>query len=228
MSYRPHMSDEEIDLRKMWHEKAYVKMDEQKTIRRQYLGRKLVVPKEVTPPAWMSKLLGKTILEDIREIDRVLDMGTGSGINAILAAFKSHDVVAADVNPYCIEAGRKNARRNGVSSRIKFIESDLFQNVDGKFDLIIFDPPFRWFATRDIRERATADENFRSMTGFFNDVREYLQPNGRILIEYGDSGDENYFLSLVDGGGFRKELIKYRYIERYGRKWGYYVWKLFP
>ncbi|HKJ96591.1 MAG TPA: hypothetical protein VJ944_02475 [Thermoplasmataceae archaeon] len=48
-----------------------------------------MVPKEVMPPAWMSKLLGKTILEEVKENDRVLDMGTGSGINAILAGFNN-------------------------------------------------------------------------------------------------------------------------------------------
>ena len=97
MIYRSHMSDEEIGLRKMRHDKVYVKMDKQKAIRRQYLGRKLVVHKEVLPPAWMSKLPGKTILEDVRESDRVLDMGTGSGINAILAASRSNDVLAVDI-----------------------------------------------------------------------------------------------------------------------------------
>lgn len=88
-------------------------MEDQETIRRQYLDRKIVVPKEVFPPAWMSKLLGKSILDEVRESDRVLDMGTGSGINAILAASKSSNVVAVDVNPHCLDAGRRNAERNG-------------------------------------------------------------------------------------------------------------------
>ena len=52
----------------------------------QYLKRIFVVPREVFPTAWMSKLLGKSILEDVKEGDRVLDMGTGCGVNAILAA----------------------------------------------------------------------------------------------------------------------------------------------
>jgi release factor glutamine methyltransferase len=40
--------------------------------------------------------------------------------------------------------------------------------VTGKFDMITFDPLVRWFAARDLRELAVADENFRSMTLFFD------------------------------------------------------------
>ena len=226
MTYIPRMSDDEVNLRKHWHDALYKKMEDRKTVRMQYLGRRLVVPREVSPPAWMSKLLGKTILEEVSENDVVLDMGTGSGINAILAASKSHSVIAVDINPFCVGAGTKNAGLNGVSERIQFRESDLFQNVTGKFDLIIFDPPFRWFAARDLRELAVADENFRSMTLFFDQVRNYLDPGGRILMEYGDSGDLNYFLSLIERAKFKKTLMKERYIVRNGRDWGYYVWKL--
>lgn len=226
MSYKPHMPEDDIKIRKQWHDSVYRKMEDQKTIRRQYLGRKLVIPKEVTPTAWMSKLLGKTILEEVKESDRVLDMGTGSGINAILAASKSKQVLAVDVNPYSVETGRKNAARNGVASRIEFRKSNLFDNVEGKFDLIIFDPPFRWFSPRDIREVAVADENFRSMTAFFLEAMDYLTPEGRILMIYGDSGDMNYFTHLMDKLNCIKTLVRSRYIERYGRKWGYYVWKL--
>jgi len=93
-------------------------------------------------------------------------MGTGSGVNAVLAASKSFDVIAVDVNPFAIKCTRKNAKLNNISSRIKVFQSDLFRSVKGKFDLIIFDPPFRWFKQRDIRERATADKNFRTMRSF--------------------------------------------------------------
>ena len=228
MDYKPMMSEEEIELRKKWHDSGYVKMDDRKKIRRQYLGRKFIIPKEVTPPAWMSKLLGKSILQDVKESDRVLDMGTGCGVNAILAASKSVNVLAVDINPFSIESGISNAKRNGVADRIRFAQSDLFQNVKGKFDLIIFDPPFRWFAPRDLREMAVADENFKSMTAFFGQVKDYLEEHGRILIFYGDSGDMNYFLSLVEKYRFNRELVYKRAINKDGRMWGYYAWKLTP
>ncbi len=143
MPYKPMMSKDEVELRIKWHNNGYAMMEEQKKIRRQYLKRKFIVTKDVSPPAWMSKLLGKSILEDVNDGDRVLDTVTGCGVNAILAASKSTNVVAVDINPFAVEAGKNNAKRNGVADRIEFIESNLFQNVKGRFDLIIFDPPFR-------------------------------------------------------------------------------------
>jgi release factor glutamine methyltransferase len=50
------------------------------------------------PITGASHLLGQAVLADVRESDRVLDMGTGSGDNAILAASKANDVVAVDIN----------------------------------------------------------------------------------------------------------------------------------
>ncbi|MEM0155502.1 MAG: hypothetical protein QW597_02725 [Thermoplasmataceae archaeon] len=73
---------------------------------------------------------------------------------------------------------------------------------------------------------AVADENFRTMTLFFDQVKNYMKPKGRLLMEYGDSGDMDYFQSLIEKGGFQKTLMKKRYIIRNGRKWRYYVWKL--
>ncbi|MCL6002805.1 MAG: methyltransferase [Thermoplasmatales archaeon] len=222
------MSDDEVQLRLKWHNSGYKRMEDQKTIRRQYLGRKFVIPKEVFPPPWMSKLLGKSVLEEVKVTDRVLDMGTGCGVNAILAASRSADVLGVDINPFAVENGKQNSKRNGVAGRIRFVQSDLFQNVEGKFDLIIFDPPFRWFSPRDLREMAVSDENFKTMSAFFEQVRGYLNPAGRILIFYGDSGDMNFFRALIEKNRLKSELVRSRSIEKEGRMWGYYVWKLTP
>ncbi|WP_220449879.1 hypothetical protein [Nonomuraea longispora] len=45
-----------------------------------------------------------------------------------------------------------------MADRVEIRHSDVFSDVDGLFDLIVFDPPFRWFAARDLFEAATTDE----------------------------------------------------------------------
>src|SRR3972149_6876211 len=147
-AYIPMVSEEHAERIKQWHENAYqvakAGAASRQEVKFDYLGRTIVVPPQVQPITGVSHLLGKTVLDEVRESDRVLDMGTGSGVNAILAASKSADVVAVDINPVAVEAARNNAVLNGVADRIEVRSSDVFSNVDGEFDLIIFDPPFRW------------------------------------------------------------------------------------
>jgi release factor glutamine methyltransferase len=134
------------------------------------------VPPGVFPPTPMSDLLGHAVLEEVDAKDRVLDMGTGSGINAILAARSSPEVLGVDINPLTVAAARHNAKRKGV--RAEFAVSDVFANVSGTFDLMIIAPPFRWFAPRDVAEQAITDENYAATGRSFADVPHRLRPVG--------------------------------------------------
>jgi len=73
-----------------------------------------------------------------------LDMGTGSGILAVEAALKPEvtSVLAVDVNPSAIDEAKRRAAENGVSSKISFKVGDLFEGIKGRFDWIIFNPPY--------------------------------------------------------------------------------------
>jgi release factor glutamine methyltransferase len=80
----------------------------------------------------------------VEDDDVVLDVGTGCGILAVLAAEKAKRVVAVDINPYAIKCGIKNARMNGVERKIEFRLGDLFQPIkpNEKFNLILFNAPY--------------------------------------------------------------------------------------
>ncbi|ASO20750.1 methylase of polypeptide subunit release factors [Actinoalloteichus hoggarensis] len=145
----------------------------------EYLGRTLLIPPTVMPITPVSRHLGEAVLAEVRTTDRVLDRGTGSGVNAILAASRSAHVLAVDVNPDAVRAARDDAERNGVADRIEVRHSDVFDAVDDRFGLIVFDPPFRWSAPRDRFEVAITDEGYRAMTTFFREAREHLTPAGR-------------------------------------------------
>jgi release factor glutamine methyltransferase len=213
-AYRPSASGEDLTRIRAWHEAAYESMRSAPDEVVDYLGLEIAVPRGVFAPTATSDLLGNAVLAEVRETDRVLDMGTGSGINAILAASRSTDVVAVDLNPAAVGAAAANAARNGVADRVTVLESDVFSAVSGRFDLMVFDPPFRWFAARDLAEAAIADENYGAMTKFVTSATEFLAPGGRILMFFGTSGDLDYLYRLIDENGFTRTIVASRELVR--------------
>jgi release factor glutamine methyltransferase len=226
MGHEPMLSPDEIDRIHRWHERADAGARAATVRTFTYLGRTLIVPPEVMPIAGTSALLGEAVLAEVREDDRVLDMGTGSGVNAILAASKSTDVVAVDINPHALDAARENAASNGVADRVAVRHSDVFSHVEGRFDLIIFDPPFRWFAPRDLFEAAMTDENYRAMTTFFSAAHRYLTPGGRMLIFFGTSGDLRYLNRLATEAGFVSEVVAHQELVKDGWQVEYYTFRM--
>lgn len=109
---------------------------------------------------------------------KVLDMGTGSGIQAIAAKEKGCDVLAVDINLEAVELLRKKG--------VKTIQSDLFAKVKGKFDTIIFNPPY-------LPHEKLEDEESRTITTggkkgpeileqFLKEAKKHLNKNGIILL----------------------------------------------
>jgi ribosomal protein L3 glutamine methyltransferase len=75
---------------------------------------------------------------------RVLDLCTGNGSLAVLAAMVYPDVTvdAADISPQALEVARINVDKHGLSERIRLIESDALRSVQGPYDLILCNPPY--------------------------------------------------------------------------------------
>jgi release factor glutamine methyltransferase len=189
----------------------------------EFLGRKFLIPPTVHPINPMSDLLGNAVLQQVRESDRVLDMGTGCGVNAILAASKSNEVVAVDINPGAVKIAQQNAKANAVEQKIDFRISDVFSTIEGKFDLIIFDPPFRWLKPRDEYEISTTDENYKTLRTFFTEAADHLSSNGRMLICFGSSGDIDYLYQLMEKDDFKYEVIAHRDLQKEGMKLDYFT-----
>lgn len=204
--YTPMMSAERAKRLRKWHLESNKELREGLPRRTFYLGLELLVPKDVFAPSG-SGHFHPAVRDEVKASDRVLDMGTGSGIVAILAAARSSEVVAVDVNPKAVAAARANAILNRVADHITFNVSDVFAAVEGDFDLIIFDPPFRWFKARDLLELSHTDENYLALTRFMDEVRQRLRPGGRILLNFGTSGDIDYLYHLIDKADLTKEVL---------------------
>lgn len=134
---------------------------------------------------------------------RVLDMGTGSGIQALAAASSSkvESVVAVDVQKKVIE----NCRENVKNKKIEFLHSNLFSNVKGVFDVIVCNPPY---LPEDKRVKdITLDggkKGYEFIAKFLEEASLFLKDNGIILL---------LFSSLT-----KKEKVE-EVTERHGFEW---------
>lgn len=223
--FTPTVTAAYADQIRRWHNASYESARALATSTRtfDYLGLTLEVPPEVMPITPLSELLGSAVLAEVAPGDRVLDMGTGSGVNAILAATVASDVVAVDINPRAVETARSNAIRNGVGERVDVRYSDVFSAVEDEFDLIIFDPPSRWFAPRDLLEMASTDEDYRALTTFVRNVDRHLSPTGRLLLFFGTSGDLGYLRQMLAEEGFAVDVCGHREVHKGHTRVHYYT-----
>ncbi len=109
----------------------------------------------------------------------VLDMGTGSGIQAEIALkHRARSILAADVNPQC----RVPLQNKGI----RFVESDLFSQINDKFDLIIFNPPYLPLDKREDPESALTTTGGKMgdevILKFLKEAPSHLTSEGSILI----------------------------------------------
>jgi SAM-dependent methyltransferase len=72
---------------------------------------------------------------------RAIDLGTGSGVHAILASLHCQSVTAGDVSPRALEFGRFNAALNGRKN-VEFVLSDLFNQIEGSTDMLVTNVPY--------------------------------------------------------------------------------------
>ena len=86
-----------------------------------------------------SYILGGLVKRSPRR--RAVDLGTGSGVHALLASDHAQRVVAVDVNPRALDFARFNAALNGIEN-VELVRSDLLTAVEGTFDLLVANPPY--------------------------------------------------------------------------------------
>ncbi|WP_422822466.1 50S ribosomal protein L3 N(5)-glutamine methyltransferase [Vreelandella azerica] len=132
--------------------------------------------------------------------ERVLDLCTGSGCIGIATALHlpTCDVILTDISQEALGVARENITRHAVGDRVRAVESDVFQNLEGqRFDLIVSNPPYV-----DARDLATMPAEFRHepdlalgagsdgldiVRQILRDARAHLSDDGWLIVEVGNS-----------------------------------------
>ena len=165
-----------------------------------YYGLQILLDENVYEPAEDTFLLAETV--KVRPGERALDVGTGTGLIALLMAKKARYVLGVDINPKAVELARKNARLNGIKN-VEFKVSDLFERVEGKFDVITFNAPYLPGRPEEPIDFAlVGGERGREVIDrFIAEVPDYLSAEGRVyLVQSSITGIEETLKRFEDAG----------------------------
>ncbi len=134
-------------------------------------------------------------------------MGTGSGIQAVTAAIKQSvdHVLAVDLNPYALIEAEKMAVSEGVSHKIDYVQSDLYENVSNCFDWILFNTPYLPSEGKaDEPSWAGGETGSEVIKRFLSDSRSHLKEGGSILMIYSSHSN----MTQSDFRGYIYEILE--------------------
>lgn len=185
----------------------------------EFMGLEFKVNEHTLIPRGDTEILAEEALRLIKEKDykTVLDIGTGSGAIAVsIAKFTDTKVTAIDISQRALTIAKENAEKNGVN--VKFIESDLFAEVTGRFDLIVSNPPYIEkdiikTLDPDVRdyEPLSALDGGRDGLDFYRKIsvrcNEFLNKNGSLIFEIGYN-QGSAVCGLLEGNMFEQVSIK--------------------
>ena len=139
---------------------------------------------------------------------KVLEIGTGSGFLSVISARKGAEVDAVDINPEALNDAERNAEDNNVE--IKLFRSDLFEKVEEKYDMIIFNAPYLPGKSEDqnMEEKAwEGGEGGREVLDrFIKGVGEYMKEDGKLLIVQSSITGEEETIRTLEEHGLRGEI----------------------
>lgn len=174
-------------------------------------------------PRQDTELLVLTAMEEVDRLrkkgiePRVLDLCTGTGCIIIslakLAGLKKP--VASDISVEALRVACENAQNNGIA--VEFVQSDLFTDISGRFELITANPPYIESGTiPGLMPEVCKYEPMLALDGgedglsfyrrILKQVPDYLCPEGRLIVEIGDGQGESV-PALFENAGFKEVKV---------------------
>ena len=166
-----------------------------------YVDERVIVPR-----SFIAELLDEQLapwIEDPWAVDSVLDLCTGSGCLAIIAALAFPEAVvdAVDISTDALAVAERNVSDYGLHGRVQLIHSDLFTELeeDRRYDLIISNPPYvdaaamralpEEYRREPVLALAAGEDGLDIVRILLREAKERLNPGGLLVVEIGHNRD---------------------------------------
>ena len=191
---------------------------QQITGEQEFMGFSFLVNEHVLIPRQDTETLVEEAMEKTGKGDRVLDMCTGSGciLLSLLKLVPGLSGTGADISQEALKVAVENGKR--LQTEASFLESDLFEKVEGVFDLIVSNPPY--IASDEIgtlMEEVRDHEPIGALDGsadglafyrrLVQEGKDHLKSGGWMLFEIGCTQAEAV-MELLKKGGFQEIYVK--------------------
>lgn len=191
-----------VPLQHITHMQEFMKMDF-------YVDENVLIPRPDT------EILVEEVIKIAQKLDmpRILDLCTGSGAIAISVkkSVKNAEVYAVDISEKALEIARKNAKK--LDTRIKFIKSDLFKELNNlKFDIIVSNPPYikkediKYLSDEVQKEPQIALDGGNDGLDFYRKISEqaidYLKFKGYLCLEIGYDQKKDVLKIIEEQGNY--------------------------
>ena len=190
------------------------------TKKQEFMGLDFFVDENVLIPQPDTEILVEEVLKISKLFNKkinILDLCTGSGAIAVSLSkyIKDVNIIATDISENAIEIAEKNAINNNVEDKIKFVVSDMFKNIENKFDIIVSNPPY--IETKEIEKlsKEVKNEPIIALDGGNDGIKYYkiiadnynkfLNIGGYLLLEIGYNQGESVS-KLFKNSEIKKDL----------------------
>ena len=186
--------------------------------RTEFMGLTFLVNKDVLCPRQDTEVLVEEVLRYLHDGMRILDIGTGSGCILLSLLHYSNDCqgVGADISEEALQLAKTNAERLSIE-RADFVKSDLLEKVEGKFEIIVSNPPYiRRDEIGELMPEVRDHEPHLALDGgedgllFYREItgkaKEYLPGGGMLFYEIGCEQGKAV-KDIMEGQGFREVRV---------------------
>lgn len=207
-----------------WQEAGYLKLTGRRAAHiplqhltgvQEFMGLEFAVNEHVLIPRQDTEILVEEVMKNLHDGFRILDMCTGSGciLLSLLHYSNCCSGVGADISLRALETARENAQRLQETKAV-FLQSDLFEKVEGKFEIIVSNPPYiRTDVIGTLMEEVRLHEPLLALDGsgdglhFYRRIiaesRRYLCGGGQLFLEIGYDQKEAV-TALMEEAGYQE------------------------